>query len=109
MRTVLVAAALALIAACSPSSSIDRASESVTAAPGPFSCGPLTCDGQTEFCRILEGGPAPVDGQPNVNYACEAIPQRCLGNVTCKCLPHFPPPGGCTETDGDFTVTILAP
>jgi hypothetical protein len=76
----------------------------------PLACGPaLTCDGQTQLCRHVEGGPPPLpDASTNGSYSCETIPSACEPSPTCTCIQSN---GGCQcmGSAGDFTVLCLVP
>ncbi len=76
----------------------------------PLACGPnLTCNGTSQLCRHVEGGPPPLpDASTDGSYSCETIPAACEPSPTCACIQSN---GGCecTGSAGDFTVLCLVP
>ena len=77
----------------------------VSIAGQAFACGPeLVCNPATQYCSVFAGGPV---GVPK-SYACAALPDNCLSNPSCNCLPERI---GCTcdQSDGRITVTCTAP
>ncbi len=80
--------------------------------PGPFACGQaLVCDGRTQICHIYEGGAVRPDGGVRIEYACEPIPASCAQpmDVTCTCIKEATSTQLCSSSNGDVTVTTLAP
>jgi hypothetical protein len=82
-----------------------------TAAPaaGSFACGTLTCDASKQFCQHVVGG-AYRPGYAGT-YTCVDAPASCSTSaaLTCACVRPHPGPARCSESNGDVTVTILAP
>jgi hypothetical protein len=75
---------------------------------GSFTCGVASCDGQSEICKHVVGGPP-----PGVDYsACAPIPAECASDVSCTCVTAAL--GGigitnCTSAGGDITVQVAVP
>jgi hypothetical protein len=75
-----------------------------------IACGPtLVCDGATEYCRHVEGGPPPPpDASVIGSYSCDPIPAACEPSPTCACIEAN---GACTCTGSpdDFSVLCQVP
>jgi hypothetical protein len=70
-----------------------------------FACGPdLVCNASTQYCSVFAGGPV---GVPK-SYSCTTLPDTCLPNPSCGCLPERLG-CTCTESEGRLTVTCTAP
>jgi hypothetical protein len=80
---------------------------------GLFTCdsgdgSPITCDGRTQACKIVEGGAYPGIHAP----ACVTLPPSCQAAPTCSCVVtalSVPATSRCTDQGGDFTVTEQVP
>jgi len=118
MRILLATATLLFIGCGNPDPGSNQLAASAAAVtedpgtgpiPGLFACGnALNCDGQTEYCVALYGG-SYNPGHPLVHYSCAPIPVACAHDITRACIDGNHPPRLCKESDGDVTVTILAP
>lgn len=85
--------------------STDATSPRVDAAPGGFSCGPMTCDSATEICSIVNG-----------HLPSQAATYECVlsegGPPSCSGAPSAVSPGscGCYESPaGEVTSTLCPP
>lgn len=86
-------------------------SDAATSEAGVFTCdsgdgSPISCDGRTQACRIVNGGAAPGIHAPS----CLALPASCLPAPTCACLKTAL--GGayqCDDRGGNFTLTEDVP
>jgi hypothetical protein len=79
------------------------------AGAGSFDCGgTMTCDGHSQLCEHVQGGPA-----PGVNfYQCSPIPAACMADVSCTCVTSALALNGatsCAATGGNLTVQIDTP
>jgi hypothetical protein len=76
---------------------------------GNFPCGSnANCDGRSQVCEHVEGGPAPgVDF-----YACISIPADCESDVSCACVTNALKSrgaAGCSASGNSVTVQIDVP
>jgi hypothetical protein len=73
-------------------------------------CGPmLVCDGDTEICRLVQGGlPPPPDASVVGSYSCVPIPTECEPLPTCACI-QSDQGCECSGQFGDFTVVCDVP
>jgi hypothetical protein len=97
-----------------PDAAIDgEATDSAMADAGVFTCdsgdgSPITCDGRTQACKIVEGGAYPGIHAPS----CVTLPTACQAAPTCACVATasgVPASGPCVDQGGNFTVTLQAP
>jgi hypothetical protein len=77
-------------------------------------CGPSKiCNGLTQYCERIAGGPPPPPGQPPFeSFECHPLPSACATNHTCACVfaNGGPPDRVCTsEKDGKVSVFYPAP
>ena len=87
--------------------------DSATTDAGTFPCdsgdgSPITCDGRTQACKIVEGGAYPGVHAPS----CVTLPPACQAAPTCTCVAAaagVPTTGPCVDQGGNFTVTLQAP
>jgi hypothetical protein len=71
---------------------------------GELACGPtLSCATSTQYCEHILGGRFRDN-----TYRCAPVPDACVSDVTCGCIDPRGL-GGCSDTAGEVTVTILAP
>ena len=73
---------------------------------GPLACGSLSCNGATQYCAEIGGGPAPPDGGSNTSYNCDTIPAQCQPSPTCACVQQAAGSPSCTCTDGPNGISI---
>ena len=67
-----------------------------------FACGTTSCTAETQYCEHIVGGRFGAS-----SYSCVAVPAQCASNVTCGCVARLP--RTCSGSDGELTVTVLAP
>jgi hypothetical protein len=109
---VSVLGVLLAVAACSSVASSDTTSDALILTNddgGIFACGGTpTCDGRSQVCEHVEGGPAPgVDF-----YACIPIPAACDSDVSCPCVTNAlrgRGAGECSASGSNVTVQIDVP
>lgn len=63
--------------------------------PGAFACGGEACLRDQQFCVEL------VRGADDSQFGCESLPEECLRNPTCACVPSFGC-SECTEQNGEL-------
>jgi hypothetical protein len=64
-----------------------------------------SCDPQTQYCYVVEGGPI---GNPP-SYSCRALPAACGTTPTCACVQGQGCGNICSAGDGGIMVTCQAP
>jgi hypothetical protein len=77
---------------------------------GIFTCdsgdgAPITCDGRTQACLIVEGGVYPGIHAPS----CVTLPPACQATPTCACAMQAELGMLCADQGGNITVTDEAP
>jgi len=83
----------------------------------PFACGStgVTCDSETEYCFLIQGGPIQADsGTVAMNGSCQPIPSKCANNTagsgaTCACLETVASGTCSVSDDGAITMELDAP
>jgi hypothetical protein len=66
---------------------------------------PITCNGRTEACKIVNGGVYPGIHPPT----CVVLPPSCQSAPTCTCVEAAAGSGTCVDNGGNFTVTEDVP